>query len=164
MGINPQNPLNNFGVFEGEKLTVIVILGGEDADGPTGGIDGLQASIDAGHQGTLHRRQRHHVLFSIQQQRPGHSHRNLHIPHRILTSLSQYRLIVKPIQRGCAKLKRFALYLRAGGLTDLGLSYVGQYSQNVRWMLLGYAGESDAGLLEFSKGCPSLQKLEMQHF
>lgn len=69
---------------------------------------------------------------------------------------------VRALMRGCQKLRRFALYLRPGGLTDVGLSYVGQYSQNVRWMLLGYVGESDAGLLEFSRGCPSLQKLEMR--
>ncbi|XP_068329434.1 coronatine-insensitive protein 1-like [Pyrus communis] len=69
---------------------------------------------------------------------------------------------VRALLRGCHKLRRFALYLRRGGLTDLGLSYVGRYSPNVRWMLLGYVGESDAGLLEFSKGCPSLQKLEMR--
>ncbi|OMO91872.1 coronatine-insensitive protein 1-like protein [Corchorus capsularis] len=69
---------------------------------------------------------------------------------------------VRALLRGCEKLRRFALYLRPGGLTDVGLGYVGQYSPNVRWMLLGYVGESDAGLLEFSKGCPSLQKLEMR--
>lgn len=69
---------------------------------------------------------------------------------------------VRALMSGCQKLRRFALYLRPGGLTDVGLSYVGQYSQNVRWMLLGYVGESDAGLLEFSRGCPSLQKLEMR--
>ncbi|XP_041000467.1 coronatine-insensitive protein 1-like [Juglans microcarpa x Juglans regia] len=69
---------------------------------------------------------------------------------------------VRALLRGCEKLRRFALYLRPGGLTDVGLGYVGQYSQNVRWMLLGYVGESDAGLLEFSRGCPSLQKLEMR--
>ncbi|KAB2596261.1 coronatine-insensitive protein 1-like [Pyrus ussuriensis x Pyrus communis] len=69
---------------------------------------------------------------------------------------------VRALLRGCHKLRRFALYLRPGGLTDLGLSYVGRYSPNVRWMLLGYVGDSDAGLLEFSKGCPSLQKLEMR--
>ncbi|CAN4095785.1 unnamed protein product [Withania somnifera] len=63
---------------------------------------------------------------------------------------------------GCHNLRRFALYVRPGGLTDVGLSYVGQYSPNVRWMLLGYVGESDHGLLEFSKGCPSLQKLEVR--
>lgn len=69
---------------------------------------------------------------------------------------------VRALLRGCEKLKRFALYLRRGGLTDAGLGYIGQYSSNVRWMLLGYVGESDAGLLEFSNGCPNLQKLEMR--
>ncbi|XVE52552.1 hypothetical protein DITRI_Ditri02bG0131000 [Diplodiscus trichospermus] len=69
---------------------------------------------------------------------------------------------VRALLRGCEKLRRFALYLRPGGLTDVGLGYIGQYSPNVRWMLLGCVGESDAGLLEFSKGCLSLQKLEMR--
>ncbi|KAL5568924.1 hypothetical protein UlMin_025499 [Ulmus minor] len=69
---------------------------------------------------------------------------------------------VRALLRGCEKLRRFALYLRPGGLTDVGLGYIGRYSQNVRWMLLGYVGESDAGLLQFSRGCPSLQKLEMR--
>lgn len=69
---------------------------------------------------------------------------------------------VRALLRGCPKLRRFALYLRSGALTDVGMGYIGQYSPNVRWMLLGYVGQSDAGLLEFSKGCPSLQKLEMR--
>ncbi|MBA0842177.1 hypothetical protein Goarm_002021, partial [Gossypium armourianum] len=69
---------------------------------------------------------------------------------------------VRDLLRGCEKLRRFALYLRPGGLSDVGLGYIGQYSPKVRWMLLGYVGGSDAGLLEFSKGCPSLQKLEMR--
>ncbi|KAL1535550.1 Coronatine-insensitive protein 1 [Salvia divinorum] len=69
---------------------------------------------------------------------------------------------VRSLLMGCHKLRRFALYLRPGGLSDVGLSYIGQYSRNVRWMLLGYVGESDEGLLEFSKGAPSLQKLEMR--
>ncbi|OIT06933.1 PREDICTED: coronatine-insensitive protein 1-like [Nicotiana attenuata] len=69
---------------------------------------------------------------------------------------------VRALLRGCYKLRRFALYVRPGGLTDVGLSYVGRYSPNVRWMLLGYVGESDEGLLEFSKGCPNLQKLEVR--
>ncbi|KAK6135909.1 hypothetical protein DH2020_030396 [Rehmannia glutinosa] len=69
---------------------------------------------------------------------------------------------VRSLLMGCHKLRRFALYLRPGGLTDVGLSYIGQYSPNVRWMLLGYVGESDEGLLEFSRGCPSLQKLEVR--
>ncbi|KAF8397331.1 hypothetical protein HHK36_016244 [Tetracentron sinense] len=69
---------------------------------------------------------------------------------------------VRALLRGCQRIRRFALYLRSGGLTDVGLRYIGQYSQNVRWMLLGCVGESDAGLLEFSRGCPNLQKLEMR--
>ncbi|KAI3734946.1 hypothetical protein L6452_14428 [Arctium lappa] len=69
---------------------------------------------------------------------------------------------VRSLLSGCHKLRRFALYLRPGGLTDVGLTYIGQYSQNIRWMLLGYVGESDKGLLGFSKGCPSLTKLEVR--
>ncbi|KVI07019.1 coronatine-insensitive protein 1-like [Cynara cardunculus var. scolymus] len=69
---------------------------------------------------------------------------------------------VRSLLSGCHKLRRFALYLRPGGLTDVGLTYIGQYSQNIKWMLLGYVGESDAGLLGFSRGCPSLQKLEVR--
>ncbi|CAN7008159.1 unnamed protein product [Brassica oleracea var. botrytis] len=69
---------------------------------------------------------------------------------------------VRSLLIGCKKLRRFAFYLRQGGLTDVGLSYIGRYSPNVRWMLLGYVGETDEGLMEFSRGCPSLQKLEMR--
>lgn len=69
---------------------------------------------------------------------------------------------VRALLRGCGKLRRFALYLRPGGLTNAGLGYIGRYSQNVRWMLLGYVGESDEGLSEFSRGCPSLRRLEMR--
>ncbi|KAI3793202.1 hypothetical protein L1987_35817 [Smallanthus sonchifolius] len=69
---------------------------------------------------------------------------------------------IRSLLSGCKKLRRFALYLRPGGLTDVGLTYIGQHSQNIRWMLLGYLGESDSGLLGFSRGCPSLQKLEVR--
>lgn len=69
---------------------------------------------------------------------------------------------IRSLLSGCTKLRRFALYLRPGGLTDVGLTYIGQYSQNIRWMLLGYLGESDIGLLGFARGCPSLQKLEVR--
>ncbi|KAJ9160263.1 hypothetical protein P3X46_025677 [Hevea brasiliensis] len=94
-----------------------------------------------------------------------------------LRKLNDFRLVLLdreeritdlPLDRGVQsllmqrKLRRFALYLRPGGLTDEGLGYIGQHSKNVRWMLLGYVGESDEGLLAFSKGCPSLQKLEMR--
>jgi len=69
---------------------------------------------------------------------------------------------VRALLTGCENMKRFAFYVRQGALTDVGLTYIGQFSQNVRWMLLGYAGETDEGLLEFSRGCPSLQKLEIR--
>ncbi|WZY90739.1 hypothetical protein YC2023_047474 [Brassica napus] len=71
---------------------------------------------------------------------------------------------VRSLLRGCEKLRRFAFYLRPGGLTDVGLGYIGQYSPNVRWMLLGHVGETDEGLVEFSREgcCPKLQKLEMR--
>lgn len=69
---------------------------------------------------------------------------------------------VRALLMGCQELRRFAFYVRPGALTDTGLRYVGQYSSNVRWMLLGLVGDSDDGLLEFSKGCPNLQKLEMR--
>lgn len=69
---------------------------------------------------------------------------------------------VRALLMGCKKLRTFALYLRPGGLSDTGLSYIGQHSTNIRWMLLGYVGETDHGLLGFSRGCPRLQKLEMR--
>ncbi|OVA06471.1 Leucine-rich repeat [Macleaya cordata] len=69
---------------------------------------------------------------------------------------------VRALLRGCQKLRRLSLYLCAGGLTDLGLRYVGQYSQNVRTLTLGNVGESDTGLLEVASGCPKLQKLEIR--
>ncbi|KAF6153501.1 hypothetical protein GIB67_027368 [Kingdonia uniflora] len=69
---------------------------------------------------------------------------------------------VRALLMGCEKIRRFAMYLRAGGLTDVGLRYIGQYSNNVRWMLLGYVGESDTGLMDLSRGCPNLQKLELR--
>ncbi|KAI0502112.1 hypothetical protein KFK09_017058 [Dendrobium nobile] len=64
--------------------------------------------------------------------------------------------------RGCTKLRRFSIYLRPGGLTDVGLGYLGQYSNNIKWMLLGHVGESDEGLLRFARGCPKVQKLELR--
>ncbi|XP_021723517.1 coronatine-insensitive protein 1-like [Chenopodium quinoa] len=69
---------------------------------------------------------------------------------------------VRALLQGCQNLRRLSLYLRQGGLSDIGLSYIGQYSQNVKRVLLGSVGETDAGLLEFSKGCPRLRALEMR--
>jgi len=58
--------------------------------------------------------------------------------------------------------ERFALYKIPGGLTDAGLRYIGQHSPNVRWILLGNVSVTNEGLLEFSNGCPMLQKLEIR--
>ncbi|PWA66735.1 leucine-rich repeat domain, L domain-like protein [Artemisia annua] len=69
---------------------------------------------------------------------------------------------VRALLSGCNRLERLGIYLRPGGLTDVGLGYIGKYAQNVRYMLLGFTGESDGGLLELSKGCPKLQKMEMR--
>ncbi|ONK76825.1 uncharacterized protein A4U43_C02F220 [Asparagus officinalis] len=69
---------------------------------------------------------------------------------------------VRALLQGCTQLRRFALYLRPGGLTDVGLDYIGSFSKNILWMLLGHVGESDSGLLQFSRGCPKLRKLELR--
>lgn len=69
---------------------------------------------------------------------------------------------VRALLRGCGKLRRFALYLRPGGLTDAGLGYVGEHSGEIRWMLLGHVGESDEGILRFAGGGAKLEKLELR--
>ncbi|KAL6610308.1 hypothetical protein ACP70R_040277 [Stipagrostis hirtigluma subsp. patula] len=69
---------------------------------------------------------------------------------------------VRALLRGCTKLGRFALYLRPGGLSDAGLGYVGQYSGNIHYMLLGNVGETDDGLIHFALGCVNLRKLELR--
>ncbi|MFS7982645.1 putative leucine-rich repeat domain superfamily [Helianthus anomalus] len=51
---------------------------------------------------------------------------------------------VRALLRGCKKLKRFSLYLRLGGVTGVCLTFNGQNSQNIRWMLLGYLVESES--------------------
>jgi coronatine-insensitive protein 1 len=69
---------------------------------------------------------------------------------------------VRALLRNCTKLRRFALYLRPGGLSDVGLGYIGQYSGNIQYMLLGNVGESDNGLVHFAIGCTNLRKLELR--
>ncbi|XBI30192.1 hypothetical protein VPH35_053993 [Triticum aestivum] len=69
---------------------------------------------------------------------------------------------VRALLRSCTKLRRFALYLRPGGLSDIGLDYIGQYSGNIQYMLLGNVGESDHGLIRFAIGCINLRKLELR--
>jgi coronatine-insensitive protein 1 len=68
----------------------------------------------------------------------------------------------RALLRGCTKLRRFALYLRPGGLSDEGLSYVGQHSGTIQYMLLGNVGQTDDGLIRFAAGCRNLLKLELR--
>ncbi|GKB48606.1 coronatine-insensitive protein 1-like protein [Tanacetum coccineum] len=70
---------------------------------------------------------------------------------------------IRAMLTGCSKLERLSIHLRPrrGELTDVGLGYIGKYGHNLRYLSLGYAGESDAGLVELSKGCPKIRKLEM---
>ncbi|KAG8085766.1 hypothetical protein GUJ93_ZPchr0010g7223 [Zizania palustris] len=69
---------------------------------------------------------------------------------------------VRALLRGCTKLRRFALYLRPGGLSDVGLGYIGQFSGTIQYMLLGNVGETDDGLIRFALGCVNLRKLELR--
>jgi len=69
---------------------------------------------------------------------------------------------VGALLEGCKNLRRLALYLRPGGLTDAGLRYIGRHGPNVRWLLLGNVEVTDEGLLQLSNGCPVLQKLEIR--
>ncbi|KAM0884497.1 hypothetical protein ACQ4PT_030934 [Festuca glaucescens] len=69
---------------------------------------------------------------------------------------------VRALLRNCTKLRRFSFYLRPGGLSDTGLEYIGQYSGNIQYMLLGNVGESDLGLIRFAIGCTNLRKLELR--
>nr|GEV99509.1 hypothetical protein [Tanacetum cinerariifolium] len=54
---------------------------------------------------------------------------------------------IRAMLKGCIKLKRLHMSLCHGGLTDVGLGYIGKYGHNLRCLFLGCTGESDAGLL-----------------
>ncbi|PWA56899.1 hypothetical protein CTI12_AA413010 [Artemisia annua] len=68
---------------------------------------------------------------------------------------------IRAMLTGCSKLQRLHISVCQGGLTDMGLGYIGKYGHNLRSLFLGCTGESDAGLLELSKGCPKLRKLKL---
>ncbi|PWA99560.1 coronatine-insensitive 1 [Artemisia annua] len=59
---------------------------------------------------------------------------------------------------GCSKLERLSIYFCSKGLTDICLGYIGKFGHNLRYLFLrGCVIESDAGLVELSKGCPKLR-------
>ncbi|PWA83578.1 hypothetical protein CTI12_AA165890 [Artemisia annua] len=67
---------------------------------------------------------------------------------------------VRTLLIGCNKLERLSICFKTlGGLSDIGLSYIGKFGCNLRYLSLSYAGESDAGLVELSFGCPKLKNL-----
>lgn len=65
------------------------------------------------------------------------------------------------VQR-CSGIRRLALYLRRGFLTDRCMGQLGKYGKNLKWALFGLLGETDMGLNLFAENCPSLEKLEMR--
>lgn len=69
---------------------------------------------------------------------------------------------VMALSLGCQNLRKFGFYLRLGGLMGTGLGYIGKYSSNVRWMIMGYVGEIEFRLLEFSEGCQNLERIELR--
>ncbi|GKF82840.1 coronatine-insensitive 1, partial [Tanacetum coccineum] len=66
---------------------------------------------------------------------------------------------IRAMLTGCNKLERLDIHLFHGGLTDVGLGYIGKYGRNLVYLSLKCIGESDAGLVDVSKGCPKLGKL-----
>ncbi|XP_071694469.1 coronatine-insensitive protein 1-like [Rutidosis leptorrhynchoides] len=75
---------------------------------------------------------------------------------------------VRSLLIGCDKLEKLdlhfvcelGLFVCGLGLSDKGLEYIGKYGCNLRHLTFrGNVGESDAGLVELSKGCPKLKYL-----
>lgn len=69
---------------------------------------------------------------------------------------------VGSLLQGCSKLTRFSVYLRPGGLSDRGLSYIGKLGGRLKWILLGCSGDSDQGLLDLAYGCQNLKRFELR--
>ncbi|GKC59417.1 coronatine-insensitive protein 1-like protein [Tanacetum coccineum] len=67
---------------------------------------------------------------------------------------------IRTLLIGCNKLERLSIcFEELGGLSDESLKNIGMCGHNLRYLSLGYVGESDAGLVELSFGCPKLQNL-----
>jgi coronatine-insensitive protein 1 len=69
---------------------------------------------------------------------------------------------VRAMLIGCNKLERLDITLWQGGLTDVGLEYIGKYGANLRSLSLTRIGNSNAGLVKLSEGCPRLRKLKLR--
>nr|GEZ48958.1 hypothetical protein [Tanacetum cinerariifolium] len=66
---------------------------------------------------------------------------------------------VRAILMSCSKLERLEILHWHGGLTDVGLEYIGKYGANLRSLSFSLIGNSNAGLVKLSEGCPRLRKL-----
>ncbi|GJZ76214.1 leucine-rich repeat, cysteine-containing subtype protein [Tanacetum coccineum] len=62
----------------------------------------------------------------------------------------------------CNKLERQDISLRHGELTDVGLEYIEKYGVNLISLSLTLIGNSNAGLVKLSEGCPRLRKLKLR--
>jgi coronatine-insensitive protein 1 len=69
---------------------------------------------------------------------------------------------VRSLLQGCLLLTRFSVYLRAGGLSDKGVGYIGEFGAKLKSVLLGYSGESDEGLRLMADGSRELERLELR--
>eukprot|EP00250_Pteridium_aquilinum_P011409 c20046_g1_i1 orf=300-2018(+) len=80
------------------------------------------------------------------------------------STISEYPLDegVRALMQGCPDMHHFALYLRPGFLTDMGMQEIGMYGKNLKWALFGLLGESDRGINLFANGCPNLKRLEIR--
>jgi coronatine-insensitive protein 1 len=61
---------------------------------------------------------------------------------------------------GCRKLERLDISLWHGGLTDVGLEYIGKYGANLRSLSLTHVGNSNAGLVKLSE--PKIKKAKTE--
>lgn len=70
---------------------------------------------------------------------------------------------IRAMLMGCKKLERLDICLWHGGMTDVGLEYIGKYGANLRSLSLTRIGNSDAGLVKLSEGCQKLRKLKLMN-
>ncbi|PWA50112.1 hypothetical protein CTI12_AA477700 [Artemisia annua] len=69
---------------------------------------------------------------------------------------------IRAMMIGCSKLERLRLNNCCRDLTNVGMGYIGKYGHNLRHLSLGgYIRYMEEGLVELSKGCPRLRKLEI---
>ncbi|GKB49339.1 leucine-rich repeat, cysteine-containing subtype protein, partial [Tanacetum coccineum] len=69
---------------------------------------------------------------------------------------------IRTMLMGCNKLQTLDISLLHGGLTDVGLDYIGKYGANLRSLSLTLIGNSNAGIVKLSEGCPRLRKLKLR--